>query len=146
MIQGCYVVYNRIDSESLVLGRSVNLGALKMLTRSSKPKRSGLIDESPYFIGPWENPSAILLRAHFCDLALRRSGATLERMIVTLPFEPYAAVYRQLWGLVRAVNQIRKAAGYAPIAPELRKWRRTVRPFASMKLGQAGESMVQTKV
>ncbi len=87
-----------------------------------------------------------LLRAHFCDLALRRSGATLERMIVTLPFEPYAAVYRQLWGLVRAVNQIRKAAGYAPIAPELRKWRRTVRPFASMKLGQAGESMVQTKV
>ncbi len=87
-----------------------------------------------------------LLRAHFCDLALRRSGATLERMIVTLPFEPYAAVYRQLWGLVRAVNQIRKAAGYAPIAPELRKWRRTVRPFASMKLGQGGESMVQTKI
>jgi hypothetical protein len=87
-----------------------------------------------------------LLRAYFSDLALRRPGPTLERMIATLPFEPYAAVYRQLWGLVRAVNQVRKAAGYDPIAPELRKWRRTVRPFASMKLGQAGESMVQPKV
>ena len=62
-----------------------------------------------------------LLKAYFSELALRRSAPTLERMIATLPFEPYAAVYRQLWGLVRAVNEIRKAAGYDPIAPELRK-------------------------
>ncbi|HEX8204395.1 MAG TPA: hypothetical protein VF590_28205 [Isosphaeraceae bacterium] len=87
-----------------------------------------------------------LLRAYFSDLALRRPAPTLERMIATLPFEPYAAVYRQLWGLVRAVNQIRKAAGYAPIAPELRRLRRPVKPFAPMKLGQAGESMVQPKL
>jgi hypothetical protein len=70
-----------------------------------------------------------LLKAYFSELALRRSAAALERMIATLPFEPYAAVYRQQWGLVRAVNAIRKAAGYDLIAPELRKKRRTVKPF-----------------
>ena len=87
-----------------------------------------------------------LLKAYFSELALRRSAPTLERMIATLPFEPYAAVYRQLWGLVRAVNEIRKAAGYDPIAPELRKFRRRVKPFAPMKLGDAGKTMVQTEL
>jgi hypothetical protein len=84
-----------------------------------------------------------LLKAYFRDLALRRSGPTLERMIATLPFEPYAAVYRQLWGLVRAVNEIRRAAGYDPIAPELRRWRRPVKPFAPTRLGHDGETMIQ---
>ncbi len=51
-----------------------------------------------------------LLKAYFSELAVRRSGSTLERMIATLSLEPYAAVYRQLWGLVRAVNES-KAAG-----------------------------------
>ena len=87
-----------------------------------------------------------LLKAYLSDLALRRSGSTLERMIETLPFEPYAAVYRQLWGLVRAVNEIRRAAGYDPIAPELRKWRRPVKPFAPIKFGHAVGTMVQPKV
>ncbi len=58
-----------------------------------------------------------LLKAHFSELALRRSAKTLERMIATLPFEPYAAVYRQKCGLIRAVNEVRKAAGYDPITP-----------------------------
>ncbi len=70
-----------------------------------------------------------LLKAHFCELALRRSASALERMIATLPFEPYAAVYRQKWGLVRAVNAIRKSAGYDLITPELRTKRRLVKPF-----------------
>lgn len=70
------------------------------------------------------------LNAYFSELALRRSAPTLERMIATLPFEPYAAVYRQLWGLVRAVNEIRKAAGYEAIAPDIRKKRRICKPFA----------------
>ncbi len=87
-----------------------------------------------------------LLKAYFSDLALRRSAPALERMIATLPFEPYAAVYRQLWGLVRAVNEIRKAAGYELIAPEMRKFRRRVKPFAPTKLGDAGINMVQTKL
>ena len=67
-------------------------------------------------------------------------------MIATLPFEPYAAVYRQLWGLVRAVNEIRRAAGYDPIAPELRKFRRRVKPFTPMELGDAGKTMVQKEL
>lgn len=78
-----------------------------------------------------------LLKAYFSELALRRSAANLERMIATLPFEPYAGVYRQKWGLVRAVNEIRKAAGYDLITPELRRKRRLVRPFDSTRLGNS---------
>lgn len=87
-----------------------------------------------------------LLKAHFSELALRRSAKMLERMIVALPFEPYAAVYRQKWGLVRAVNEIRKVAGHDPIEPELRKFRRRVKPFAPMRLGDAGNAMVQIEL
>lgn len=71
-----------------------------------------------------------LLKAYLSDLALRRSAGTLERMIINLPFEPYAGVYRQKWGLVRAVNEVRKAASYDQIAPDLRKKRRPIKPFA----------------
>lgn len=70
-----------------------------------------------------------LFKAYFSDLALRRSAKTLERMITTLPFEPYAGVYRQLWGLVRVVNAARKTAGLDLLAPELRNKRRLVKPF-----------------
>jgi len=78
------------------------------------------------------------LKDYLSELALRRSASTLERMIVTLPFEPYAPVYRQKWGLVRAVNDIRKTAGYDPIEPKLRKFRRRVKPFAPTKFGNVG--------
>ena len=56
------------------------------------------------------------MKAYFSDPALRRSALTLERMIAPPPFEPYAGVYRQKWGLVRAVNEISATAGYDLIA------------------------------
>lgn len=74
-----------------------------------------------------------LLKAYLTELAPRRSAESLERMIMTLPFEPYAGVYRQLWGLVRAVNAVRKAAGLDLLAPELRKMRRLVKPFEPLE-------------
>ena len=71
-----------------------------------------------------------LLKAHFCELALRRPAPALERMIAALPFEPYAAVYRQMCGLVRAVNEIRKPAGFEALSFScVRMRRRIVRPF-----------------
>jgi hypothetical protein len=60
LVQGCCAAHDRIGSAPLVLSRSVNLGVLKMPPRSGKRKRSASIDESPYLIEFWENPSAIL--------------------------------------------------------------------------------------
>lgn len=72
-----------------------------------------------------------VLKATFLELALRRSSERLERMMATLPFEPYAPVRRQLLGLVRSVNAARKAAGLAPLPYDcVRMKRRIVRPFA----------------
>jgi len=71
-----------------------------------------------------------VLKAVFLELALRRPVERLQRMIATLPFEPYAPVRRQLLGLVRAVNATRKAAGLAPLPYDcVRMKRRIVRPF-----------------
>lgn len=73
-----------------------------------------------------------VLKAALLELALRRSPERLERMIATLPFEPYAPVRRQLLGLVRAVNAARKTAGLGPLAYDcVRMKRRIVRPFES---------------
>jgi hypothetical protein len=58
-VNRCCVVYSRIDSVPLVLGRSVNLGVLKMPHWRSKPLQFGLRDENPYFISVCEIPSAI---------------------------------------------------------------------------------------
>ena len=49
----------------LVLGRSVNLGVLKMPHWRSKPLQSGLRDENPYFISVCEIPSAIRVRGEW---------------------------------------------------------------------------------
>jgi hypothetical protein len=85
-----------------------------------------------------------VLKAVFLELALRRSPERLERMISNLPFEPYAPVRRQLLGLVRSVNAVRKAAGLAPLPYEcVRMKRRIVRPFAGTDdsaEGSRGES------
>jgi len=72
-----------------------------------------------------------VLKAALLELAPRRPAERLERMIATLPFEPYAPVRRQLLGLVRSVNAARKAAGLAPLGYDcVRMKRRIVRPFA----------------
>lgn len=85
-----------------------------------------------------------LLKAFFLELATSRKAETLERMLAGLPFEPYAPVRRQLLNLVRVVNKARKVAGYGPLSAScLRMKRRIVKPFAPMRLGQAGSLMVQ---
>lgn len=71
-----------------------------------------------------------MLKAAFLELAPRRSPERLERMMATLPFEPYAPVRRQLLGLVRAMNGARKAAGLESLRYDCVRMKRTiVRPF-----------------
>jgi hypothetical protein len=79
-----------------------------------------------------------LLKAYFLEVALRRRADALERMVASLPFEPYAPVRRQLLNLVRAINAERKAAGYEPLRYDcIRMKRRIVKPFA--RAGSGGD-------
>lgn len=70
------------------------------------------------------------LKAHFVELACRRSAKNLSVAFYRLAFEPYAPVRRQLLNVLRAVNRKRKRAGFEPVPTSaLRFRRRIVRPF-----------------
>lgn len=55
------------------------------------------------------------LKAHLMGLAKHREATTIEGEFFSVPFEPYAPVRRQLINIWRAVNQLRKESGFAPI-------------------------------
>lgn len=57
----------------------------------------------------------IELLATFKGLAVHRSAETLEREFQSIRFSPFARVRRQLLRLLREVNDLRKAAGYAQL-------------------------------
>ncbi len=70
------------------------------------------------------------LKANLLDLAVHRSVENLALAFYRLPFEPYAPVRRQLLNLWRAINKVRRQAGYRPVPVEvLPLRRRIVRPF-----------------
>lgn len=70
------------------------------------------------------------LKSWLIDRAVHRSVERLAMDFYRLPFEPYAPVRRQMLNLLRAVNRIRRRAGYQPIPVEvLPLRRRIVRPF-----------------
>lgn len=73
-----------------------------------------------------------MMKALFLDQALRRNKGELEAALEQLPFEPYAPIRSQMFGILRAVNRERKVAGLEPADWEcLRLRRRVVRPFES---------------
>jgi hypothetical protein len=80
------------------------------------------------------------LKAYFGEIAVHRKAATIEGMFKRLPFEPYAPVRSQLFGILREVNRRRKLAGYDPVASNcIRVRRRVVRPFEILKPEPATE-------
>lgn len=73
------------------------------------------------------------LKAHFLDLACRRSVATLASEFRGIRFVPYAPVRQQLLQIWRSMNRSRKVAGYAPVPVECVPWRRPiVKPFEEL--------------
>jgi hypothetical protein len=76
------------------------------------------------------------LKAHFSTIAVHRSVEDLCREFRAVDFEPYAPVRDQLYGLLRAVNHRRHAAGLEPVpAKALRLRRFPVKPFGEEELG-----------
>jgi len=73
------------------------------------------------------------IRAYLLELAVHRSAEKLAMEFYELPFEPYAPIRRQLLNLWRAVNLIRKQAGYRLVPVEvLPLRRRIVKPFGDL--------------
>ena len=71
------------------------------------------------------------LKAHYVDLACRRSKENLAAEFYRAPFEPYAGIRREMFNILREVNRQRKTAGYERL-PASCIWlkRRIVKPFA----------------
>lgn len=72
------------------------------------------------------------LRAYLLNIACHRSRETLEKILLTAPYEAYAPVQKQLLSIAAAVNQARKKARLEPIATVMLKHRkrRVCQPFA----------------
>ena len=72
------------------------------------------------------------LKSYFLDLATRRAVEPLLREFASIRFEPYAAIRRQLFNILRAVNRTRKTAGYERIpTTAIRLNRRPVKVFVT---------------
>ena len=78
-------------------------------------------------------------RDYYIDRATRISRQQLEATLGEVPFEPYAPVRRQLLGVLRRVNERRRAAGLLPIRRTCLRFRRkSVRPFGAAEDGTEG--------
>ena len=77
------------------------------------------------------------LRRRFEAMAVRCAPVHLRAAFRRLPFEPWAPVRRQLWGLAHAVNRHRKQAGLEPV-PDfgLLQRQRPIRPFRDLAPGE----------
>lgn len=70
------------------------------------------------------------LKAHLLEVGGHRNKASVESAFLSVPFQPYAPVRRQLLNIWRAVNRIRKEAGFDLVSVEcIRMKRRIVKPF-----------------
>lgn len=70
------------------------------------------------------------LKAYALHLAVHRTSSALEAFFFTLPYASYAPVRRQLFNLLRAVNRMRKIAGFEVVSKSsIRLKREIVRPF-----------------
>lgn len=78
------------------------------------------------------------LKAHFLEIATRRSVDVLGGEFKRLPYQPYAPVCRQLLALLRGVNRAREMAGLQRVERDcLRLWRKPVKPFGEGGFGRA---------
>lgn len=71
-----------------------------------------------------------LIKDYYVDIATRRSLEQIRKELELIPFEPYAAVRRQILNVLRAINRARQKAGFEPVPiSALRLRRQIVRPF-----------------
>ncbi|MCC6393528.1 MAG: hypothetical protein IT167_23205 [Bryobacterales bacterium] len=77
------------------------------------------------------------LKAYLSDVSIHRQKEWLEEQFRRLPFEPYAPVRSQLFGVLREVNRRRTLASFEQLPSScIRVRRRVVRPFELVAPGE----------
>ena len=77
-----------------------------------------------------DGPTYKQLKAFFLDRAAHRSIENLTADFASVPYARYAPVRRQLFNILRAVNESRSRMGYKPLPYSVLKLRRRIyRPF-----------------
>ncbi len=105
-------------------------GGYSISYRQGGRTRSGAPDAKWHAHVEIERGRYLELKSWLLDMASHRSVERLAMDFYRLPFEPYAPVRRQMLNLLRAVNRVRRQAGYRPVPVEvLPLRRRIVRPF-----------------
>jgi hypothetical protein len=80
-------------------------------------------------------------KAWLLELAAHRPAGDVGRAIWCVPWEPYAPVRSQLFGLLAAVNERRKRGRREPVpAAAIRRRRRLVRPFEPLEAAERQEA------
>lgn len=81
------------------------------------------------------------LKAYFCDLAVHRTREWLEEQFARLPYEPYAPVRGQLFGVLREVNRSRSVGRFELVPSSCVRVRRQIRrPFSSLDQALCGRA------
>jgi len=66
------------------------------------------------------------LCAYFLSIACHRRAEALAEELISLPYEPYAPVRKQLLKLLRLINAKRQAAGYSKLSPTCFRYKREI--------------------
>ena len=86
------------------------------------------------------------LLLYFASISCHRSKESLRRELLSIPYEPYAPIRRQLLTILKKVNEKRKAAGYALLDKDcIRYHRDPARAFGNetQESGRAEYSVMQ---
>jgi len=121
-----------VESKSIHDIRHIPLkyGGYSISYRRGGRTRSGERDAKWHSHVEIERGRYLELKSWLLDKATHRSVENLAMDFYRLPFEPYAPVRRQMLNLLRAVNRVRRKAGFQPVPVEvLPLRRRIVRPF-----------------
>ena len=108
----------------------IKIGGYAISYRPGGRTRGGEPDKRWHAHVEIERRKYLELKARFLDLATHRSADKLALAFYQLPYEPYAPIRRQYLNILRAVNGLRRRAGYRPVPVEVVPLRRRpVKPF-----------------
>lgn len=108
----------------------LKIGGYSISYRPGGRTRTGSHDVRSHAHVEIERQRYLELKAWFLELALHRSVDNVMMAFYELPYEPYAPVRRQLLNILRAVNRVRKRAGFHCLPSEVVPLRRRiVRPY-----------------
>ena len=132
-----------VESKSIHDIRHVPLkyGGYSISYRRGGRTRSGEPDAKLHAHVEIERGRYLELKEWFLAMSTHRSVERLAIAFYQIPFEPYAAVRRQLLNIWRGVNRARRAAGLRPVPVEVIPLRRRiVRPFDAPRRAPSGSN------